>query len=37
MINHDKIFCHKKCYGYMLICRNAEEVHGQRKVENPLF
>jgi len=21
------VFCHKKFYGYMLICRNAEGVH----------
>jgi len=27
-------FCHKK-FGFMLICRNAEGVHGQRKVGNP--
>ena len=24
-----------KFYGYMLICQNAERVHGQRKVGNP--
>jgi len=23
--------------GYMLICRNAEGVHAQRKVKNPWF
>ena len=28
-------FCHKKFQGYMFICRNAEGVHGQRKVGNP--
>jgi len=43
MIKHDKVFCHKKfrgtyssvgmLMGYMLICRNAEGVHDQRKVE----
>jgi len=27
MINHDKIICHNKIYGYMFICRNAEGVH----------
>jgi len=27
--------CHKKFSGYMLIWRNAEGVHGQRKFENP--
>jgi len=24
VINHDKIFCHEKFYGYMLVCRKAE-------------
>jgi len=28
-------FCRKKFKGYMLICRNAYGVHGQRKVGNP--
>ena len=32
---YDKIFCHEKFWGYMLVCRNAEGVHGQRKVGNP--
>jgi len=27
LINHDKIFCHKKFKGYMSICQNAEGVH----------
>jgi len=27
-------FCHKKFKGYMLIYRNAEGVHGQRKIGN---
>jgi len=25
----------KMLKGYMLICQNAEEVHGKRKVGNP--
>ena len=37
MISHDKIFCHKKFSGYMLICRNAEGVHDHRKVGNPCY
>jgi len=32
---YDKIFCHKKFSRYMFICRNAEGVHCQRKVQNP--
>ena len=28
-------FYHKKFQGYMLICQNAEGVHGQRKIGNP--
>ena len=24
MISHDKIFCHVKFWGYVLVCRNAE-------------
>jgi len=27
MINHTKMFCHKKFRGYTFICRNAEGVH----------
>jgi len=35
MINHVKIFYSKKLLGYMLMCRNAERVHVQRKVGKP--
>ena len=35
LANHDTIFCHKEFQGYMFIWRNAEGVHGQRKVGNP--
>jgi len=44
MNDHDNMFCHRKfrgtfssvnmLKGYMLICWNAEGVHGQRKVGN---
>jgi len=39
MINHDKILCHKKSVeilnGFIIMFRNAEGVHGLRKVGNP--
>jgi len=35
MISHDKIFCLVTFYGYLLICWDAEGVHGLRKVGNP--
>ena len=45
MNDHDNMFCHRKFRGtfssvnmlkeYMLISRNAERVHGKRKVGNP--
>jgi len=28
-------FRHRKFWGYLLICQNAEGVHGQRKVGKP--
>ena len=28
-------FCQRKFYRYMLICGNAEGVHGQKKFGNP--
>jgi len=31
----DKIFCHTRFSGYMLICQNAEGVHGKQKVGHP--
>ena len=31
-----KTICHKTFQRYMLICRNAEGVHDQRKVGYPL-
>ena len=27
MNNHAKMYCHRKSWGYMCICRNAEGVH----------
>ena len=35
MNNHDKIFGHKTFQGYMFFCRNAEGVHGKKKLGNP--
>jgi len=29
------LFDHENFWGYVLICRNAEGVHGHRKVGNP--
>jgi len=37
MNNHHKMFCHRKFYGYMFICRNAEGVHRKRKVGNHCY
>jgi len=34
-LNFTQHFCHQKFQGHILIYRNAEGVHDQKKVENP--